>query len=99
MPFLMDAQPPALPLGRRLRRLISGEQVVPAERTASVLLGEQVQVVAIQWGFHLAPPRGPVVDQIGVIWGCLARDYLVSNDGRPGELEQIVDVPTIIHRT
>ena len=94
-----DAQPPSLPLGRRLRRLIRGKQVVPAERTASVLLGEQAQVIAIQRGFHLAPPRGPVVDQIGVIWGCPARDYLVSNDGRPGELDQIGDVPAIIHRT
>ena len=50
--------------------MIRGKQVVPAERTASVLLGEQAQVIAIQRGFHLAPPRGPVVDQIGVIWGC-----------------------------
>jgi hypothetical protein len=54
-----DAQPPSLPLGRRLRRLIGGKQVVPAERTASVLLGEQAQVIAIQ--------RAVMIESIAVL--------------------------------
>ena len=51
---------------------VGGKQVVPAERAASVLLGEQAQRIAIQRGFDLASPRGPVLGQVGVIRGCPA---------------------------
>jgi hypothetical protein len=44
-------QPPALPLVRGLRWLVGGEQVIPAQGAAAVLLGQQVQVVA---GLQLA---------------------------------------------
>ena len=62
-----DLQPPAFPLLRGLRRLIGGEQVVPAERTTRVLPGEQAQGVVVQWGLGLSPPLGPVLGQGGVI--------------------------------
>jgi hypothetical protein len=44
---LDHAQPPSLPSMGRLRGLISREQVVPAERTTTVLPGQQVQVVIV----------------------------------------------------
>jgi hypothetical protein len=94
---LDDAQPPAFPLDGRLRRLIRDEQMLPTERAAPVLLGEQAQVVAVQRGRHLAPPLDPVVDQVGIIRRCPASDQLMSNDRRPGELDQVSDVPAIIY--
>ena len=61
------AQPPAFPFPWGLGRLVGGEQVVTAERTATRLPGEQAQVVAVQRGFDPSPPGGPVVDQVGVV--------------------------------
>jgi len=62
-----DLLPPSFPVVRGLRRLIGGEQVVPAERTTRVLPGEQAQGVVVQWGLGLSPPLGPVLGQGGVI--------------------------------
>jgi hypothetical protein len=90
------AQPPAFSILGGLGRLVGGEQVIPAERTAAVLPGEQTQVVAVQRGFDLSPPCGPVVDHVGVIGGCCACDQLVSDDFRPGELDQVGDVAALI---
>ena len=39
-----DTKPPSFPVVRGLRWLFGGEQVVPAERTARILPGEQAQV-------------------------------------------------------
>jgi len=61
------AQPPAFPFPGGLGRLLGAEQVLPAERAAPVLPGEQAQAVAVQRGFHPPPPRGPVVGQVRVI--------------------------------
>jgi len=62
-----DLLPPSFPVVRGLRRLIGGEQMVPAERTTRVLPGEQAQGVVVQWGLGLSPPLGPVLGQGGVI--------------------------------
>ena len=62
-----DAQPPSFPLVRRLRGLIGGEQMVRAQRAATVLPGEQAQVVAVQCGWDLASPRDPVAGQFRVV--------------------------------
>src|SRR5262249_57804737 len=59
--FAGQAQPPAFPLTWGLWWLVWGEQVVSAERTAPVLLGEQAQVVAVERGFDPPPSGGPVV--------------------------------------
>jgi hypothetical protein len=61
------AQPPAFPFPGGLGRLLGAEQVLPAERAAPVLPGEQAQAVAVQRGFHPPPPRGPVVGQVRVV--------------------------------
>ena len=61
------AQPPAFPFPEGLGRLLGAEQVLPAERAAPVLPGEQAQAVAVQRGFHPPPPRGPVVGQVRVV--------------------------------
>src|SRR3954454_6766310 len=45
-----DLQPPPFPLAGRLRWLIGGEQLVPAEGAVAVLPGEQTQRVAIPGG-------------------------------------------------
>ena len=42
-----DLKPPSFPLLRGLRWLIGGEQVIPAERAAPVLPGEQAERVVI----------------------------------------------------
>jgi len=62
-----DLLPPAFPLVGGLWWLFGGEQVIPAQRTAPVLLGEQAQRVIVQRGLDLSPPCGPVVGQGGVI--------------------------------
>ena len=62
-----DLLPPSFPVVRGLRRLIGGEQMIPAERTARILPGEQAQGVIVQRGLDLSPPFGPVVGQGGVI--------------------------------
>ena len=46
-------------------------------------------VLPIGGGGVFAPPFGPVLGQGGVIRGCSALDHLVSDDLRPGELEQV----------
>lgn len=92
-----NAQPPSFPLAGRLWWLIRDEQVVSAERTVPVLLGQQVQVVAVQRRFHSSPSRGPIVGQSRVIRGCPARDQLVPDDVCPGELCQAGDVAAIVH--
>ncbi len=48
--FPGDLQPPSFPLLGGLRRLIGGQEVFPAQRTARVLPGEQAQRVVVQWG-------------------------------------------------
>lgn len=55
------AQPPMFPPAGGLRRLVVGEQGVFAHVAATVLLGEQAQVVVVQRWFDLASPLGPVV--------------------------------------
>ena len=62
-----DLLPPVFPVVRGLRRLVGGEQVIPAQRTARILPGEQAQGVIVQRGLDLSPPFGPVVGQGGVI--------------------------------
>jgi len=62
-----DLQPPAFPLLRGLRRLIGGEQVVPAERAAPVLPGEQAERVVVQRGFAALPPIRPVAGEGGIV--------------------------------
>ncbi|HYB37648.1 MAG TPA: hypothetical protein VEF72_19190 [Mycobacterium sp.] len=62
-----DLVPPAFPLIRGLRRLVGGEQVIPAKRATRILPGEQAQGVIVQSGLDLLPPFGPVVGQGGVI--------------------------------
>jgi hypothetical protein len=60
------SQPPAFPIARGLRWLVGSKQVFPAERTSTVLPGEQAQVEAVQRGFHLPPPFGPVAE-VGIV--------------------------------
>ena len=43
-----DLEPPSFPLPWGLRRLIGGEQVIPAERTVPILPGEQAERVAVR---------------------------------------------------
>src|SRR6266487_5789427 len=84
-----DLEPPSFPLLRGLRRLIGGEQMVPAERTVPVLLGEQAERVVVQRGFAAPSPVGPVVGQGGVVGGRSALDHDVPVDAGPGELHQV----------
>src|ERR1700737_3628905 len=62
-----DVQPPSFPLSGRLGWLFGVKQVVPAQRAYPVLPGEQAQGVAVQRGFDLLAPFGPVSGQRGVI--------------------------------
>ena len=62
-----DLLPPLFPVVRGLRRLSGANQVIPAERTARILPGEQAQGVIVQRGLDFSPPFGPVVGQGGVI--------------------------------
>jgi hypothetical protein len=62
-----DLQPTAFPLLRGLRRLIGGEQVFPAERTAPVLPGEQAERVVVQRGFAALSPFRPLAGQGGIV--------------------------------
>ncbi len=71
---LDNSQPPSFPLGGGLRGLIDGQQMIATQRAAGVLLGEQAQVVAVQCGFDLAPPFGPVAGQVRVVGRRPARD-------------------------
>src|SRR3954452_19898820 len=82
------ALPPAFPVRGGLG-LVGAEQVVTAERAASVLPGEQAQVVAVQRALAPPPPGGPVVDQVRIVRGRRAGDHLVSDDGGPAELDQV----------
>jgi hypothetical protein len=61
----------------------------PAHRASPVLPGEQAQGVAVERGFDLLAPFGPVSGQGWVIGGCRALDRHVPPDGRPGELDQV----------
>ncbi len=65
--FAGDVQPPLFPLLGGLGWLIGVQQGVPAQRTCPVLPGEQAQGVAVQRGFDLLAPFGPVSGQGGVI--------------------------------
>lgn len=65
------------------------EQVIPAERAAAVLLGEQAEAVAIERRFHPSTPFGPVLGQGRVIGGCPPQDERVPDDGGPGELGEV----------
>ena len=58
-----DSQPPLFPLLGVLGWLIRRQQVVPAERAAPVLPGEQAQGVSVQRGPCLLAPFGPVPGQ------------------------------------
>src|SRR4051812_23422174 len=89
------ALPPAFPVRGGLG-LVGAEQVVTAERAASVLPGEQAQVVAVQRGFDPPPPGGPVVDQVRIVRGRRAGDHLVSDDGGPAELDQVRDAAALV---
>ena len=51
-----DLLPPLFPVVRGLRRLSGANQVIPAERTARILPGEQAQGVIVQRGLDLSPP-------------------------------------------
>ena len=84
-----DLQPPAFPFVGRLRWLIGGEQLVPAEGAAAVLPGEQTQRVAIQRGFDASPPSGPVLGQGGVVRRRPTGDRGVPDDVGPGKLDQV----------
>src|SRR5207245_965237 len=44
-----ELQPPSLPLVGRVGRLISEQEMVPAERTTRLLSDEQTKRVAVQW--------------------------------------------------
>ena len=54
-----DVQPPSFPLAGRLRWLLSGQQVVPAQRAAPVLPGEQAQGVPVERGLACAVADWP----------------------------------------
>src|ERR1017187_3378520 len=84
-----DLEPPSFPLLRGLRWLVGGEQMIPAERTVPVLLGEQAERVLIKRGFAAPSPVGPVVGQGGVVGGRSALDHDVPVDAGPGELHQV----------
>jgi hypothetical protein len=80
-----DGAPPPFPVGRGLGRPVGGQQVIPAQRAARALLGEQAQSILTERGFDLASPFSPVLGQVGVIRGCPTRDRDVPDDAGPGE--------------
>ncbi|BAH47094.1 putative transposase (plasmid) [Rhodococcus opacus B4] len=90
------AEPPAFPFIRGIWRLIGREQVVSAEWTAAVLPSEQAGVVAVERWFDLAPPPDPIVTEVGVVWRRPSRDRGVTDDGSPGELDQVGDDLTVV---
>lgn len=60
-----NGQPPPFPGQRGLGWLVGDEEVVTAERTVAILLGEQAQVEGVQRWCDSSAPGGPVVGQSG----------------------------------
>jgi hypothetical protein len=65
------------------------KQVVPAQRAAPILPGEQAQVVAVERGFDPPPSGSPVVGQVRVVRRRRAFDHLVPDNVGPGKLHQV----------
>jgi transposase len=62
-----DLKEPAFPALGGLRRLVAGQQVLPAKAAPAVLPGQQAHGVGVQRGFDLLAALRPVPGQGGVI--------------------------------
>ena len=62
-----DLKEPAFPALGGLRRLVAGQQVLPAEAAPPVLPGQQAHGAGVQRGFHLPAALRPVSGLGGVI--------------------------------
>src|SRR5438034_3760574 len=81
---------PLLPLLWALRWMVGVEEKLPAGRAQPLLLFEQSQAEIVQgrWS-RPATPIGPVLGQSRVVRRRRSLDHLVSDDQRPGMLDQV----------
>src|ERR1019366_8523796 len=78
---------PLLPLNRCLRRVIGGQEQIPAAWTAPGLHLQQTQAELVQGrGNSFAPSVSPVLGGAGSVGGRPALDQPVSDDVGPVEL-------------
>lgn len=76
---------PLFPFSGAAWRVVGAQELSLAESAAAVLLGEQYQDAAVEQGWVLPAPPGPVGGQCGVVRRRRAEDQTVPDDLGPAE--------------